>query len=119
MLNFANSALNKRCFPLHNGGSLCFTQPDPPVALSWSSAQQWCKNIGATLPMPDNYNHNLVYGNAVGYFGLPAKTLWLGANSTYDLNNWYWENGTRFTGMYVHFVGVLLLLSSSLLSSYM
>jgi len=93
------SASNRLCLPLDEGGSFCFTQPDPPMALSWSSAMQWCKSIGATLPILNSSYHNSVYQNALGYFGLQTETLWLGANSTYDPNNWFWTNGSRFTGI--------------------
>jgi len=98
LFGYSTSAQDTRCFPLIEGGSLCFTQPVPPVALPWSSALQWCRNIGATLPVTDNTYHTTIYGNAVDYFGLDLQNLWLGANSTYNLNDWYWSGGTRFTG---------------------
>src|SRR6218665_1618284 len=93
------SASNRRCSPLYDGGSFCFTQPDPPVNLSWSSAMQWCKNMNATLPIVNSSYHYSVYQNALGYFGLQAETLWLGANSTYDPDNWFWTDGSNFTGI--------------------
>lgn len=79
LLNFGNSASNTPCFPLKEGGSLCFTQPHPPVNLSWASAMQWCKTTGATLPILDTYDHNTIYGNALDYFSLHTENQWLGA----------------------------------------
>lgn len=100
LLGNMTSAQNTRCFLLSEGGYLCFIQPSPPVALSWSSALQWCKTNGATLPIPDNTYHNAIYGNALDYFGLQSGYLWVGANSTYNLNNWYWSGGAPFTGIF-------------------
>lgn len=96
---YSTSASNTRCFSVNDGMSLCYIQPDPPLALSWSDAMEWCRNIGATLPITDRNFYNTVYGNVLDYFGILTETLWLGANSTNDPNNWYWANGSVFTGM--------------------
>ena len=98
LFGYSMTASNRRCLPLEEGGSFCFTQPDPPMALSWSSAMQWCKSINATLPILNTSYHYSVYQDALSYFELQAETLWLGANATYDPNNWYWIDGSRFTG---------------------
>lgn len=66
--------------------------------MSWSNALQKCKDMGGTLPITDSLYHITIYGNAVDYFGLDTRTLWLGANSTYNLNEWYWAGGKPFTG---------------------
>src|SRR6218665_2402663 len=95
LLNFVISEPNKRCFRLKENGSLCFTQPHPLVAMTWSNALQYCKNLGTTLPILHNDDYNTIYEKALG---LRFGTFWLGANSTYDQNNWHWTNGTRFTG---------------------
>src|SRR6218665_800569 len=68
LFGYSMTASNRRCLPLEEGGLFCFTQPDPPMALSWSSAMQWCKSIGATLPILNSSYHNSVYQNALGYF---------------------------------------------------
>lgn len=99
LFGYSTSASNTRCSPIYDGGSLCFIKPDLPVALSWSNAMEWCQNIGATLPITDGSYRNTIYGNALDYFGILTETLWLGANSTNDPNNWYWTNGSSFTGM--------------------
>src|SRR6218665_1730938 len=98
LCGYSMTASNRRCLPLNEGGSLCFTQPDPAIARSWSSALQWCKSINATLPILNTTPHYSIYQNALSCFGLQAETLWLGANATYNPNYWFWIDGSRFTG---------------------
>lgn len=84
---------------------LCYISPNTAngmLQMSWSDAQQWCRNNSATLATVEDIGRQNDFLKAIHHFNLDVSDYgdWIGANAIYYHNPpiWKWLDGTNYTG---------------------